>query len=314
MKLRRRDFLAGSLAGAGALLTGQRFASAQTQLFAQTYDPFEQVPLGKTGLKITRVGMGTGVRGGMRASNLTRQGDEAAQKLVRDCFDHGVRWFDMADLYGTHPCVREGLKQVPRDEVVLVSKIWRNRGGIPELERPDADVVVHRFLKELDTDYIDLVLIHCQTRADWIERQQDQMKIMEDLKRKGVVRAVGVSCHSLVALQVAAKEPWVDSVHARVNPYGTVMDDSPAKVVPVLKAFKAQGKGVVGMKIIGEGRFTRDSEKINRSIDFALNLGCVDVVTVGFESLAQCNDFAERVRKVPIRPWPGLIPDVPRNS
>ena len=312
MKLRRRDFLAGSLAGAGALLAGrQPFTLAQT--LPQTYDPFERVPLGKTGLKITRVGMGTGVRGYMRSSNLVRQGKESAEKLVRDCFDHGVRWFDMADLYGTHPYVREGLKKVPRDEITLVSKIWVNRGGIPDTERPDADVVVNRFLKELDTDYLDLVLIHCQTRPDWIEQQQDQMKIMEDLKRKGVIRAVGVSCHSLAALQAAAKEPWVDSVHTRINPYGAVMDDSPAKVVPVLKEFKAHGKGVVGMKIIGEGRFTGDTDKINRSVDFALNLGCVDVVTVGFESIAQCDDFAKRVGQVPVRPWPEPIPDV-RNS
>jgi aryl-alcohol dehydrogenase-like predicted oxidoreductase len=312
MAIRRRDFLAGTLAGAGALLAGrQPLAWAET--FPTTYDPFELVSLGSTGIKMTRVGMGTGVRGGNRQCNLTRMGQENASKVIMECFDQGVRWFDMADLYGTHPVVSNALKAIPRKELVMVSKIWVGRGGIPEPERPSADIVVTRFLKELNTDYLDLVLIHCQTSPDWVNQQADQMKIMDDLKRKGLIRAVGVSCHSLAALKAAAREPWVDSVHTRINPYGALMDDSPAKVVPVLKEFRANGKGVVGMKIIGEGRFGKEPDKINRSIDFAMNLGCVSVVTVGFDKLAQCKDFADRVRQTPKRAWTEAIPDVEKS-
>jgi aryl-alcohol dehydrogenase-like predicted oxidoreductase len=240
-------------------------------------------------------------------------GQENASKVIMECFDQGVRWFDMADLYGTHPIISTALKAIPRKELVMVSKIWQGRGGIPEPERPAADIVVERFLKELNTDYIDLVLIHCQTSPDWVNEQADQMKIMDDLKRKGLIRAVGVSCHSLAALKAAAKEPWVDSVHTRINPYGALMDDSPAKVVPVLQEFKANGKGVVGMKIIGEGRFGKEPDKINRSIDFAMNLGCVSAVTVGFDKLSQCKDFTDRVRQTPRRPWTEAIPDVARS-
>ena len=312
MTIRRRDFLTGTVAGVGALLAG-RSSNVWAQAIPVRYDPFELVSLGHTPLKMTRVGMGTGVRAWMRQSNLTRMGQDNAHQLIRNCFDQGVRWFDMADLYGTHPYVSGALKDIPRQDLVLVSKIWCNRGGIPERERLPADVVVTRFLKELKTDYLDLVLIHCQTSPDWVNQQADQMKILDDLKRKGIVRAVGVSCHSLPALEAAAREPWVDSVHTRINPYGAVMDDSPAKVIPVLKAFKAQGKGIVGMKIIGEGRFSKTPEKINQSIDFALNCGGVDTVTVGFDHLSQCQDFAQRVRQTPKRPWPETIPDVAKS-
>ena len=312
MTIRRRDFLAGTLAGAGALLAGRQ-PLAWAEAFPTTYDPCELVPLGNTGIKMTRVGMGTGVRGGNRQCNLTRMGQEKATLLVRECFDQGVRWFDMADLYGTHPYISQALKEIPRKELVMVSKIWMGRGGIPEPERPTADIVVERFLKELNTDYLDLVLIHCQSSADWVNQQADQMKIMDDLKRKGLIRAVGVSCHSLEALKAAANEPWVDSIHTRINPYGSKMDGSPAKVVPILKTAKANGKGVVGMKILGEGTFGEDPDKKNRSIDFAMNLGCVDVVTVGFDKPAQCKDFADRVRKTPKRAWAAAIPDVPRS-
>jgi predicted aldo/keto reductase-like oxidoreductase len=124
------------------------------------------------------------------------------------------------------------------------------------------------------------------------------MNSMAKLKEKGVIRGHGVSCHSLEALETAAKEPWVDSVHARINPYGMVMDGSPEKVAPVLKKIHDAGKGVVGMKIIGEGRLRDDDEKRHESVRYVLGLGRVDILNVGFEKIEEVDDFASRVRKV----------------
>jgi aryl-alcohol dehydrogenase-like predicted oxidoreductase len=126
------------------------------------------------------------------------------------------------------------------------------------------------------------------------------MNILANFKRKGAIRAHGVSVHSLPALETAAKEPWVDSVHARINPYGMSMDGPADRVSPVLKKIHDAGKGVVGMKIIGEGRLRNDDEKRDESVRYALGLGCVDILNVGFEKLEEVDDFAERVRKVPL--------------
>src|SRR5574340_710279 len=142
--------------------------------------------------------------------------------------------------------------------------------SLPESERPPADVVIARFLKEIGTDYLDLVLLHCVTSPKWPEQLRPYMDSLDNLKSKGVIRAHGVSCHSVAALQTAAAEPWVDSVHARINPYGMSMDDKPEKVVPVLKQLRAAGKGVVGMKIIGEGRLRNDPDKRDASARFVL--------------------------------------------
>ncbi len=134
---------------------------------------------------------------------------------------------------------------------------------------------------------------------NWPQELRRQMDSLSKLKEKGVIRALGVSCHSIPALEAAAHEPWVESVHARINPYGASMDGAPAKVVPALKKIHAAGKGVVGMKIIGAGDFSNSDEMRNRSVRFALRLGCVDVLNVGFESDDQIDDFAARVRSVP---------------
>jgi aryl-alcohol dehydrogenase-like predicted oxidoreductase len=191
------------------------------------------------------------------------------------------------------------LKGMPRDSYAIITKIWWAPGGIPEKERPDADVVIPRFLKELGTDYIDLVLLHCVTSPKWPQELSKQMEILANYKQKGTIRAHGVSCHSVEALEAAVTEPWVDSVHTRINPYGMSMDKPAEKVPGILKNLSAAGKGVVGMKIIGEGRLRNDDEKRDESVRYVLGLGCVDVLNVGFEKLSEVDDFETRVRKVP---------------
>ncbi|HEY5912554.1 MAG TPA: aldo/keto reductase [Verrucomicrobiae bacterium] len=297
MKIKRREFFKRSALSIGGLVATGSLGSA-AEATPATVDPFEKVSLGKTGLKFSRFCMGTGVSGGNRQSNQTRMGKEKFEALLKGGYDRGVRWFDLADLYGTHPFLTPALKGLPRDGYGIISKIWWAKGGIPEKERPDADVVVQRFLREINTDYLDLVLLHCVTSARWPEELRKQMDILAKLKEKGVIRAHGVSCHSLPALEAAADEPWVDSVHARINPYQMVMDDKPENVAPVLKKIRAAGKGVVGMKIIGEGKLRNDRQKREESARYVLGLGCVDILNVGFEKVEEIDDFAETVRGV----------------
>jgi aryl-alcohol dehydrogenase-like predicted oxidoreductase len=304
MKIKRREFIKKSAIGAGGILLAAPLIRAETPAIKapeiKYHDPYALVPLGKTGLKFTRVCMGTGSHGSRRSSNQTRQGTEVFRKLLRDAYDRGVRTFDLADLYGSQPHVPVALAGLPRDSYSLISKIWWSDGGIPEPERPDADVVVARFLKELQTDYLDLLLLHCVTSPDWPGELRRQMEILTKLKTQGKIRALGVSCHSLGALEAAANEPWVESVHTRINPYGMSMDGAPDQVAPLLKKLHAAGKGVVGMKLIGEGRLSHDDARRDESVKYVLGLGCVDILNVGFESADQMDDFAARVRKVPV--------------
>jgi aryl-alcohol dehydrogenase-like predicted oxidoreductase len=299
MEMKRREFLVKSIAGVGGLFLSQRNISSAGQKSAN-FDPYERVQLGKTKIMVSRVGFGTGMRGSNRQSNQTRLGKEVFEGLLQASYERGVRLFDAADLYGTHPYIAEALKKMPRKDYAIVSKIWWRRGGIADRERPDADVVVERFCRELDTDYIDLVLLHCVSSKKWPDEFSEQMNIMDKLKKKGQIRAHGVSCHSLAALQACVNEPWVDSVHARINAYGASMDGPPEKVAPVLKALHEAGKGIVGMKLIGEGRFRDSDEKRDESVRYVLGLGCVDAMVVGFEKIEEVDDFATRVRKVAI--------------
>jgi predicted aldo/keto reductase-like oxidoreductase len=298
MKLNRRQFLAASLVGTGAavLVRPTWAAEAAKEAKEVPVNPYELVPLGKTGLKVSRIGFGTGMSGSGRASNQTKLGAEKFEGLLKEAYGRGLRMFDMADLYGSMPFVGRAMKD-KRDQCVFLSKIWVMGGGIPEAERPDADVVVDRFRKELQTDYVDIILLHCQTAPDWTDKQKKQMDILENLKSKGVIKAHGVSVHSLEAMKTAAKSPWVDVINVRINHAGKAasMDDAPEAVAPVLKDLHEAGKGVVGMKLVGEGRWRNDPANRDKAVRYVLGLGTVDTMVVGFEKVEELDDFEKRV-------------------
>ncbi len=294
-RITRRQFVVTLAAGTGTILAG-RAAVVAIPVNGRSSDPFQIVTLGKTGIKTTLLGMGTGFNGGNRSSAITRAG--VAESMIRTAYEKGIRFFDCADSYGTHTFVPKGLAGIPRDKYVLSSKIWVSGGGIPEPERPDANIVVDRFRKELNTDYIDVIQIHCMTKGNWTDEQKKQMDILGNLKAKGIIRAHGVSIHSLEALEAAAASPWVDVVHVRINPYGASMDrKDPAEVTPVIEKFHKSGKGVIGMKLIGGGNLKNDPEKIDRSLKFVLGLGTVDMIIIGFETPEQIDNYTERIVK-----------------
>ena len=294
-KLTRRQFVATLTVGTGTVFLGKVTFGAHPFKSGFYSDSLNVVRLGNSGLKTTLLGMGTGFSGYNRSSNITRAG--VAESIIRQAYEKGIRFFDCADSYGTHPYTASALKSFPRESYTLGSKIWVSQGGIPEPERPNADIVVDRFRKELNTDYLDLIQIHCMTDAKWTDKEKKQMDILENLKAKKIIRAHGVSVHSLEAMEACAGNPWVDVVHVRINPYGEAMDkNDPAQVTPVIEKLHREGKGIIGMKLIGAGKFKNESEKIDASLKYVLGLGTVDMIIVGFELPEQIDNYIARVR------------------
>lgn len=302
MTMKRREFLTKTALYTGGLWLGTQLRPAAAA--PVKHDPYEMVELGKTGIKVSKLGMGTGMRGWMRASNQTRLGEAGLHALFRNGYERGMNYIDSADLYGSHPYIIPALKEYPRDSYAIVTKIWFRENGLHEKERPGAVEMVERFLKEMDTDYIDILLMHCLTSAEWRTELSDYMEGLAQMKERGLIRAHGCSCHSFEALSACIDEPWVDSVHARINPYAVKMDvrtpEEVPKVANVLKTLRAQGKGVVGMKIIGEGEFGSDESRRDASISYAFNSGCVDTMIVGFEKPEEMDDFERRVKRAPV--------------
>jgi 1-deoxyxylulose-5-phosphate synthase len=285
--MHRREFLIRSATAAGAA-----WLSSKTILDALAANPLparftasDTVTLGSTGIKTSRLAMGTGTVGSGHHSHQTALGVKGLSDLLLNGYDHGLRFFDAADSYGSHPHVAEALKHVQRDKVTVLTKSWaRDAAGM----RADLD----RFRRELGTDYLDVCLMHCVTEADWTTQFHGAMDVLSEAKQNGIIRTHGCSCHSIEALRAAAKSPWVEIDLARINPIGAYMDSDPATVVGVLKEMKAAGKAVVGMKILGQGDLRNRQDE---AIRYALSLGLLDAFTIGAESKQEQEDLIRRI-------------------
>jgi aryl-alcohol dehydrogenase-like predicted oxidoreductase len=259
--------------------------AAELPKLAQKFNAHDTVSLGRTGIQTSRLAMGTGTHGFAKTSDQTRLGMSALSALLVNGYEDGLRFFDTSDSYGSHSGVASALKHVPRDKVVVMTKTdTRDAKGV----REDLD----RFRRELGTDYIDICLVHCVTEGDWTTRYGGVMDVLSEAKEKGVIRTHGVSCHSIEALRAAAASPWVEVELVRMNPVGAYMDADPETVAGVIKEMRAGGKGIIGMKILGQGELrNRQDEAIN----YALGLGLLDAFTIGAANRAEQRDLIGRI-------------------
>lgn len=286
--LTRRQFITRT----ATLATAAWLTSCAT-VSARKRTATDLVTLGKTGLKTSRLGLGTGSNGGRVQFEL---GQEAFTKLVRYAYDRGIRYFDCALSYKTYPWIGDAIKGLPRDQIFLLSKI----GGTPE--KPAE--VIDKLLLDYKTDYIDCLLVHCAVTSDWQQERRRVMDAIDEAIQKGKVRAKGVSCHALPALRVAATSPWVQVNLVRVNPQAKHIDGETPKwnapgndiapVMALIKTMHANGHGVIGMKLIGNGDFTNPDDR-EKSIRFAMAQPEIHAVTIGCKSPAEVDEAIERI-------------------
>jgi predicted aldo/keto reductase-like oxidoreductase len=291
-RITRREFLKGTAVLAGTAL----LSSCSTgPLAKRTPTAVDQVTLGKTGLKLSRLGVGTGSNSG----NVQRAlGADGFNRLIHYAYDQGITYIDTAESYRTHTMVRDAIKGLPREKLFIQSKM----PGVPEKPLE----VLDRYRKELGVDYIDSLLTHCGVTANWDDERRRVLDALEEAKSRKIILAHGISCHSLPALTRAAELDWVDVNLVRINPQGAHID-TPAEtwdaasdrshLPPVLRQIKIMRQnnhGVIGMKIIGNGDFTNPEDR-EKSIRFTIQSGLTDAVVIGFKSPAEIDEAIKRI-------------------
>src|SRR5271157_70808 len=285
MPMNRRGFFqtAGGTAGAALMALGRPGWLRGATTARKASDVLE---LGPDKVKVTRMAIGLGTNAGNVQRELGLQG---VADYLNFAFDQGQFFWDTADAYKTHPHIKQALKSVPREKVTILTKTD---------VRTAADMKAHldRYRQELGTDYIDIVLLHGMRSPKWPEEFQGVMDVLSEAREKGIVRTHGASIHSLAALQLAAKTPWCRVQLQGINHAGVRMDSrDPAEVVAALRQSKAAGKGVMGMKVLGEGALR---DRIDETLRFVLGLDCVDCFTIGAANRDELADTIRRVESV----------------
>lgn len=283
--MNRRKFLSRSAAAASFAAAFHQFPYA-AYAAPKAKHASDVVTLGPRKLNLTRLALGTGTNGYGGSSMQTRGlGVRGLADLLRAGADQGVTFWDTADQYGSHPHVREALKAVKRDKVTLLTKTHAHTYA--EM-KADFD----RYRRELNTDYIDIMLLHCMMTDNWPQERKGAMEFISEAQAKGLIKTKGVSCHTLGALKTAAKTDWVEVDLARINPAGAVMDADVNTVVGVLKEMKAKGKGIIGMKIFGAGQLT---SKADECLQYALASDVVDCFTIGTRNIEELTKLTKQI-------------------
>lgn len=295
--LNRREFIKTStaLAGAALLSPWALDESSAAGSSAPVRTATDQVTLGKTGIKLSRLGFGTGSDNGYIQ---TAQGKDAFVNLIHYAYDRGITYFDTAQAYQTFGLIADAIKGLPREKLFIQSKV----DGQPE----DVLAVIDQHRKTFNTDYVDSLLIHCMTRGQWTDEWKRIMDGFNEARERKWIRAKGVSCHSLPALRAAVASDWTEVHLVRVNPQGAYTDGDSGywgsrrhDIAPVMKEIKTmhtKGRGVIGMKICGNGTFTDPADR-EKSIRFAMACRDIDAVVIGFKSRQEIDEAIERINR-----------------
>jgi predicted aldo/keto reductase-like oxidoreductase len=308
--LSRRQFLEQAALAAGVLALGSACQSALGSTQAVVPAPATNaaakrtasdiVELGKTGLKCTRLGLGLGSNNGRVQ---TAQGQEGLNTLIKHAFDQGITLLDVAQSYVTFNMLGAAIKGLPREKLFIQSKIEQPRNVLATIDN-------HR--KVFNTDYVDSMLIHIQYRENWTETWKAAMDDFNAALDKKWIKSKGVSCHSLPALRTSITSDW-NQVHlVRVNPQGyrldserQVMDTGAGgdikPVVTELKRLGEKGRGVIGMKIYGDGQLKTEEERA-KSLRFAMSMPEIHAIVIGFNGIDQFDQAYKLLNKVLAEP------------
>ncbi len=207
----RRDFLK-TAAGAGlaAGLGGKALADAGKRTAT------DWVTLGRSNVKVTRLAFGTGTYSGAAQRAL---GQDGFTRLVRYAYDRGIRFFETAESYhGMSEMLATALKGLPRDSYRLMTKYSTPPYGPPPAERIDM------YRRQLNSEYIDILLLHCLRPPTWQKDYQELQDGMSVAKDKKIILSHGASIHGLPALRTIPGNQWLDIAMIRMNHTGIHMD------------------------------------------------------------------------------------------
>jgi len=223
-------------------------------------------------MRVSRLSFGTVFMG----PQSDKMSPEEGAALLVHAFKQGVFFWDTSDDYGTHPHVAHALRQAPRDQVVICSKT----------ETPDKPI--ESILQELETDYLDILLLHGFDSSK-VSEARETLKSWQQHKASGKVRALGLSTHSATVADLVGQWPKVEVLMLPINSTGYCLPDLSIEggveqmMAAAEKAFKL-GKGIVAMKVMGCGTLAHDPEA---AISFVTKLPYVHSLCIGMRTRAE---------------------------
>ncbi|NPV79451.1 MAG: aldo/keto reductase [Firmicutes bacterium] len=224
--------------------------------------------LGRSGLKVSEMCLGILPMGPLQANIPEPEG----AAIIRKAIESGINFLDTAETYRTYSYIKRALKGY-RGEVIIATKS-------PAALYLDMEKSVQLALDVLGRDYIDIFLLHAaRTGPEVLDKRRGALECLLDQKQKGVIRAVGISTHSIATVRRAARCPEIDVIFPLINRTGTgIIDGTVGEMIAAIGEAADSGKGVYAMKALAGGHLVSD---IEGAIDFVRKIRGVSSVAVG---------------------------------
>lgn len=227
--------------------------------------------LGKTGIMVSRMCFGALIIGPLQANLPAKEG----ACIIQSALERGVNFIDTAELYGTYEHIREAIKSSANRPVVATKSYASTAEGAAES--------VEKARKGLDTDVIDIFMLHEQESRLTLRGHRDALEFYLNEREKGRIRAVGVSTHNIEVVRAIINMPEIDVVHPLVNISGIGIGDGTIdEMLDAVKGAWECGKGVYSMKPLGGGNLLHSYDEC---MDFVLGLPYIHSIAIGMQSV-----------------------------
>ncbi|MCI7571255.1 MAG: aldo/keto reductase [Clostridiales bacterium] len=232
----------------------------------------EKRELGRTGLFVSRLCFGTLTMGPFQRNLSISEGTS----LMERAFSHGVNFLDTAEIYETYPYVKQALKIKP--DAIVCTKSYA-------YTKEMAEESFRKAVEGIGRDHIDIFMLHEQESGLTIRGHKEALDYFLDMKRKGYIRAVGLSTHYVECMRAACTHPELDVLFPLINKKGVgIADGTPEQMLEQIETAHKLGKGVFAMKPLGGGHLINDREE---AMNYILGIDSLDAIAIGMQSIAE---------------------------
>ena len=248
----------------------------------------DRIKLGNTSIEVSRLCFGSLTMTPFQA-NLSIE--EGAQ-LIQYAYTKGINFIDTAEIYENYRYIKEALKGIKREDYVITTKCY---AYTKEMAKESLDLA----LKELDTDYIDIFLLHEQESIHTLRGHYEAIEYFLEAKRIGKIRAIGISTHRVEGVLAATKFDEIEIVHPIVNKEGIgIQDGTILDMLEIIEKAYNMGKGIYGMKPLGGGHLITQAED---AFNFVKAIPFIHSFAIGMQSKEEidCNVSLMETGQVP---------------
>ncbi|WP_422487222.1 aldo/keto reductase [Gudongella sp. DL1XJH-153] len=252
----------------------------------------EKTTLGKSGIEVSRLCFGSLTMTPFQA-NLSQ--DQGAA-LIEYAFEKGISFIDTAEIYENYEYIRRALKSIKRTDYTISTKTYAYTEEMAENS-------LHKAMKEIGTDYIDIFLLHEQESIHTIRGHYPAIEYLLKAKEAGKIRALGISTHKIAGAKALRDYPELDILHPIVNMEGIGIHDGKIdEMLNELEYLYNSGKGIYGMKPLGGGHLIKRAQE---ALSYVVEKPYIHSIAIGMQSRDEIdanvqmleNGYIERVTK-----------------